>query len=209
MVRRWIEREGVDVTEAESAEQALLLASQEPPKVAFCDVNLPRGQNGFWLAAELRRLYPATVVIMTTGNHQFEAAVAGLRAGVSEYLVKPFPPERLRQALATALAEHRARLSSEAPWRPAESVREARRISTRFAALDAVVSSENPAKADHARRVARVAAGIASSRRRRCCARWSGRMSTASRRRCRFSPALKRSPLPRAKSSMGPGFPAA
>jgi response regulator RpfG family c-di-GMP phosphodiesterase len=163
MIRRWIEREGAEVTEAESAEQALLFASQDPPKVAFCDVNLPRGQNGFWLAGELRRLYPATVVIMTTGANQFDAAVAGLRAGVSDYLVKPFPPERLRQALAAAVREHRARLSSEVPWRPAESVREARTTSARFAALDAVVASESPAKADHARRVARVAAGIASA----------------------------------------------
>jgi response regulator RpfG family c-di-GMP phosphodiesterase len=162
LLRRWVERDGVGVAEAESAEQALLIASQDPPAVAFCDLNLPRGKSGFWLAGELRRLHPATVVVMTTGNHQFEAAVAGLRAGVSEYLVKPFPPERLRQALATALAEHRARRSSEVPWRPAESVREARQASTRFAALDAVVASENPAKADHARRVARVVAGIAS-----------------------------------------------
>jgi two-component system chemotaxis response regulator CheY len=107
-VRRVIERVDVTVAEAVSAEQALLIASTEPPKVAFCDLNLPGGRNGFWLAAELRRLHPATVVIMTTGVQQFEAAVAGLRAGVRDYLVKPFTPGRLRETFAAGLVEHRA-----------------------------------------------------------------------------------------------------
>lgn len=115
LVRRVLEREGVGVVEAESAEQALALATSQPPKVAFCDVDLPPGQNGFWLAAELHRLSPSTVVVMMTSNSQVDAVVTGVRAGVKVYLVKPVPSEQLRETLKTSLAEHAARLRRASP----------------------------------------------------------------------------------------------
>ncbi len=152
LVRRFIERVDVTVAEAVSAEQALLIASTEPPKVVFCDLNLPGGQNGFWLAAELHRLHPATVVIMTTGVQQFEAAVTGLRAGVRDYLVKPFTPGRLREAFAAGLVEHRARVSG--------SLSETK-VSRALAALDAILASEAPGLAAHSRRVGEFAVRIA------------------------------------------------
>lgn len=56
---RAIEREGVSAAEDGSAEDALQMASQDPPQVAFCDVDLGPGRpDGFWLASELNRLYP-------------------------------------------------------------------------------------------------------------------------------------------------------
>jgi response regulator RpfG family c-di-GMP phosphodiesterase len=158
LLRRLIERADVSVAEAVSAEQALLIASTEPPKIALCDVNLPGGQNGFWLATELHRLFPATVVIMTTGVQQFEAAVAGLRAGVRDYLVKPFTPGRLREAFAAGLVEHRARVSRAgvAPGSSSDNT-----VSPGLAALDAIVASGAPGMAAHSRRVAELAVRIA------------------------------------------------
>lgn len=158
LLRRLIERADVTIAEAVSAEQALLIASTEPPKVALCDVNLPGGQNGFWLATELHRLCPATVVIMTTGVQQFEAAVAGLRAGARDYLVKPFTPGRLREAFAAGLVEHRARVSRVAAAPGSLSDPEVFRA---LAALDAIVASEAPAMAAHSCRVGEFAVRIA------------------------------------------------
>ena len=66
LLHRWIDAEGVRAVEAESAEQGLLLASEEFPAVAFCDINLPRGQSGFWLVEQLHRLHPETSVVVTT-----------------------------------------------------------------------------------------------------------------------------------------------
>jgi DNA-binding response OmpR family regulator len=111
LVRRVVEREGVTVEDAQSAELAILIAARTPPKVAFCDVELQQGRrNGFWLASELNRLCPATVVVMMTSKDQVDAVVAGVRAGSHVYLAKPVAPERLREALKAGLEEHATRV---------------------------------------------------------------------------------------------------
>ena len=115
LVRRVVERDGASAAEAASAEDALALASEHPPKVAFCDVELHPGRpNGFWLARELNRLLPSTVVVMMTSKDQVDAVVAGVRAGSHVYLVKPVPLDRLRQTLRASLVEYAARVSSGA-----------------------------------------------------------------------------------------------
>ena len=108
---RAIEREGVTAAEAGSAEDALQMAAQDPPHVAFCDVELGPGRpDGFWLASELNRLFPATVVVMITSKDEVDAVVAGVRAGSRVYLIKPVPPGELRQALRASLEEHAIRV---------------------------------------------------------------------------------------------------
>ena len=108
---RVIEREGVSSAEAESAEDALRIASDDPPQVAFCDVELGPGRpNGFWLATELNRLYPATVVVMITSKDRVDAVVTGVRAGSRVYLIKPISPDDLRKTLKASLEEHAIRV---------------------------------------------------------------------------------------------------
>ena len=109
LLRRCIERDDVRVVEAGSAEQALAMVAEHPPKVAFCDVDLPPGPDGFWLAGELHRLYPTTVVVIVTSKEGVDAVVTGVRAGVKVYLVKPVAPDQVRETLKAALAEHDAR----------------------------------------------------------------------------------------------------
>ena len=113
LVRRVVERDGASAVEADSAEGALALVSEKPPKVAFCDVELQPGRpNGFWLAGELNRLSPATVVVMMTSKDQVDAVVAGVRAGSRVYLVKPVALEQLRDTLKMSLEEHATRMRS-------------------------------------------------------------------------------------------------
>jgi putative two-component system response regulator len=109
---RWLEAEGASPVLATSAEQALLLASERTPAVALCDVNLPGGRDGFWLAEQLRSLHPETAVVMATGLQQFDHAVTGLRAGVVDYVTKPVTRERLMQAVRRAFSEHEARMAT-------------------------------------------------------------------------------------------------
>ena len=108
---RVIEREGLSSVEAESAEDALRIASDDPPQVAFCDVELGPGRpNGFWLATELNRLCPATVVVMVTSKDKVDAVVTGVRAGSRVYLIKPVSPDDLRKTLKASLEEHAIRV---------------------------------------------------------------------------------------------------
>jgi len=108
---RVIEREGVSSAEAESAEDALRIAFDDPPRVAFCDVELGPGRpDGFWLATELNRLCPATVVVMVTSKDKVDAVVTGVRAGSRVYLIKPISPDDLRRTLKASLEEHAIRV---------------------------------------------------------------------------------------------------
>jgi len=108
---RVLEREGVSSAEAESAEDALRIASDDPPQVAFCDVELGPGRpNGFWLATELNRLCPATVVVMVTSKDKVDAVVTGVRAGSRVYLIKPISPDDVRKTLKASLEEHAIRV---------------------------------------------------------------------------------------------------
>jgi len=108
---RVIEREGVSSVEAENAEDALRIASDDPPQVAFCDVELgPGRRNGFWLATELNRLCPATVVVMVTSKDRVDAVVNGVRAGSRVYLIKPISADDLRKTLRASLEEHAIRM---------------------------------------------------------------------------------------------------
>jgi response regulator RpfG family c-di-GMP phosphodiesterase len=163
LLRRWIEAGGVTAAEAESAEQALLLASQDPPRVALCDINMPRGQTGFWLIEQLHHLYPETAVVVMSGLAGFDAALADLRAGVIDYIVKPFPRERMTVALDRAFAEHRARAATttvlrEIDGRDPESDRSALSID----ALLTVLRTEDQSTARQAVRVAHVAVRLAA-----------------------------------------------
>ena len=111
LLRHWIEAEGATVVEPGTAEEGLALAQAGgAPAVALCDIRLP-GNDGLWLADQLRAGFPETVVLMTTGVLEFNAAVHSLQSGVADYLVKPFPRDRLTDALRRACFVHRSRRS--------------------------------------------------------------------------------------------------
>ncbi|UVO50326.1 sigma-54 dependent transcriptional regulator [Sphingomonas sp. SUN019] len=56
------------------------------------------------LIAELRARRPALPIMMLTANGSVAAAVDAMRAGATDFLVKPLAPERLLQALDAAIA---------------------------------------------------------------------------------------------------------
>ena len=198
LLHRWIDAEGVSAVEAESAEQGLLLASEEFPAVAFCDINLPRGQSGFWLVEQLHRLHPETSVVVTTGLHRFDAAVTGLRAGATDYIVKPFTRDRFREALQRGLTEHQSRkaaLATQGHQTPGPQERPAGAT----AALLSVLRVDHEEAVDHARRVSRSGGGARAGNerwrghgrrhraRRNPAEHHAARCSCASAGRCRFS----------------------
>jgi cyclic di-GMP phosphodiesterase len=156
LVHRWVEGAGLPVLEAESAEQGLLLAGQHPPAVVLCDIHLPRGRHGFWLVEQLRRMRPETAVVMATGVHEFDAAVMSLRAGVSDYVVKPLTREVVLTAIRRAIEEHQARYaqSGESAADDEENAVSRRR------ALLAVLHAEDESAARHAERVSQVAVSL-------------------------------------------------
>jgi CheY-like chemotaxis protein len=104
VLARRIQGVGHETLEAESADAALGMMEKQPAAVVFCDIQMP-GRDGLWLTAELRKRYPATAVVLATQVSTVVPRIS-MQAGVLAYLVKPFSPESVIDALKAALAWH-------------------------------------------------------------------------------------------------------
>ncbi|TKI57712.1 response regulator transcription factor [Brevibacillus antibioticus] len=103
-VRINLKREGYEVIEAGTGEEALALADQQSDIViAILDVMLP-GIDGFEVCGQLRNKYPRLGIIMLTAKSQELDKVMGLEFGADDYVSKPFSPAEL---LARVKALHR------------------------------------------------------------------------------------------------------
>ncbi len=79
---------------AESAEQAITICTRHRFDAVVSDINLP-GDDGYTLMQRMHKDNPELPVILMTGYADTEKAVAAMKAGARDYLVKPFPPARL------------------------------------------------------------------------------------------------------------------
>lgn len=90
-----LKREGYQVIEAETGEEALERFSKEPEiRIAILDVMLP-GIDGFEVLKVLRREKPEIGIIMLTARTQEQDKVLGLEFGADDYITKPFSPTEL------------------------------------------------------------------------------------------------------------------
>jgi DNA-binding NtrC family response regulator len=90
------------VAEAESAEAARDALTTEQPDLVLLDVVLP-GQSGLELLRWLRAEGNETPVLMVSALDTAKTAVEALQLGASDYLVKGFELEELRQRVANLL----------------------------------------------------------------------------------------------------------
>src|SRR4051812_18394575 len=79
---------GMDVTTADSAEQALATYRRHPVDVVVTDLHLP-GASGIDLIRDLRQSETPPAVVLITGESSVASAVEALKLGASDYLQKP------------------------------------------------------------------------------------------------------------------------
>ena len=94
-----------------SAEEALALLDAEEFQLVISDIAMER-MSGLDLIPHVRRLAPETLIIMVSGSQTVESAVAAMRAGAFDYLMKPFDLEHVEVAVRRAL-EHQQLLASK------------------------------------------------------------------------------------------------
>jgi two-component system nitrogen regulation response regulator NtrX len=87
-VRRTVKREGHEVLEAGSAEEATELLQHEPVDVVLLDIHLP-GRSGLELLQDLPALRPMAVAIVFTGRGDVAVANRALEMGAADYFAKP------------------------------------------------------------------------------------------------------------------------
>jgi two-component system response regulator AtoC len=88
-IGRALQAEGYEVTVASSGEDAIKAFTTEHTDLALLDVVLP-GIDGIEVLRQIRRINPATVVLMMSAYHMVDRAVESMKLGAYDYLIKPF-----------------------------------------------------------------------------------------------------------------------
>ena len=99
IILRSLEAVGVtDWTEAQDGAEAVELFKSGQFDVVLTDWNMP-GKTGLEVAEEIRRQDAHVPIIMVTTEVEKRRMTQAIQAGVSDYLVKPFTPDKLRKKL--------------------------------------------------------------------------------------------------------------
>jgi len=96
------------VIDVSSGEEALARLTVTPCDAAVVDIRMP-GMSGIELLQAIRAQWQHISVIMLTGHGDLESAMAAVKAGAHDYLLKPAPPDTIRQAVREAVATSRRR----------------------------------------------------------------------------------------------------
>jgi DNA-binding response OmpR family regulator len=94
VVRRYLERAGIEVTLAADGASALAAAQARRPDLVVLDLMLP-GIPGLQVCQRLREKDPDLPVVMLTALGEEEDRVLGLSRGADDYVTKPFSPREL------------------------------------------------------------------------------------------------------------------
>ncbi len=169
-----LREEGYPVKQAPGAEAALeLLRGEQGLPLLLCDVKMPE-HDGLWLLDEVLQRHPHAAVVMLTGYGDTEYAVACLKRGAADYLLKPPKVTELVRAVERAWSRSRL-LSARARYHDglARRVRErtseltvalqgvAQAYSSTLAALVHALDAREHETSDHSQRVVRYTVAIA------------------------------------------------
>jgi two-component system, response regulator FlrC len=103
-MERTLRRRGHAVESVPGAAEALAALARAPYAVMVTDLRMP-GIDGRELLGRVRALAPRTRIVVVTAFGTVESAVACVREGAVDFLLKPFSPEALEQAVAQALRQ--------------------------------------------------------------------------------------------------------
>lgn len=90
------------VAEADSGAAAIAVCAEHRPHVVLMDLEMPGELDGITATRQIRKLYPATQVIVVTSHHQDEYIFPAVRAGAISYLLKDVEPDELAAAIRKA-----------------------------------------------------------------------------------------------------------
>jgi DNA-binding NtrC family response regulator len=90
----WLKEDGYEVIAVEDGFKALELVQRENFDVMLVDLKMPK-MDGLEVLREVKRLKVDVPVIIITAYATVDTAVAAMKEGAYDYIVKPFHPEEL------------------------------------------------------------------------------------------------------------------
>lgn len=108
LLKRFLEKEGYDVTYVGNGIMALEQFPQVKPDLVLLDINMP-GVNGFEVAAQIRQTDKHVLIFFLSDRSDKADRLQGFQLRANDYLAKPFYPEeliaRIRERFAFQLDE--------------------------------------------------------------------------------------------------------
>jgi len=105
--KRLLEKRGVEALTATDALDALTILDAQRVDVVVLDVKMP-GLDGVEVLRKIKQEQPLVEVIMLTGHASVESAIAGLKLGAFDYLMKPCDISALLEKVNQAYAKKQA-----------------------------------------------------------------------------------------------------
>jgi signal transduction histidine kinase len=106
-----LRRDGFAVDTAMSGEEAISWLQQFEYDLVLTDLHM-EGMDGISVLAEVRRIAPLTISIVLTGFASLESAIAALRQGAYDYLIKPCNIDDMKMTIQRGI-DHRRLIIAE------------------------------------------------------------------------------------------------
>jgi two-component system, NtrC family, response regulator AtoC len=90
----WLEKDGYTLATAPDGETAIERIRRERWSILLVDLKMP-GIDGLQVLEEARKVQPDAASVIMTAYATVDTAVAAMKIGAYDYLVKPFDPEEL------------------------------------------------------------------------------------------------------------------
>ena len=99
-----LENNGFEVVgEAANGVESVNLYKRLKPDLVTMDITMPE-MDGLTALKEIRAMDPSATVVMCTAMGQKTLVVEAIQAGAKDFIVKPFQPERVIEAMSKLLA---------------------------------------------------------------------------------------------------------
>ncbi len=99
-----LENDAHEILEAQNGKEAVALYKRHRPDLVTMDITM-ENQNGFEAAVEILDFDRTARIVMVTAVGQEKMLKACIKAGVRDYLIKPFTKERIISSVSKALQE--------------------------------------------------------------------------------------------------------
>jgi len=103
VLRDILEKAGFRVVgEASNGEQAIAMYQDKKPDAVLMDITMP-GMDGLTALKKIREIDTAARVIICSALGQQQLIVQAIQLGATDFIVKPFQPQRVVSSLKKAL----------------------------------------------------------------------------------------------------------
>ena len=104
MLRDILMKNGFEVVgEADNGKNAVQMYSELKPDIVTMDITMPE-MDGIAAVKEIKQMDSAAKVVMVSAMGQQAMVIEAIRSGAADFIVKPFQPDRILEALSKALS---------------------------------------------------------------------------------------------------------